>query len=333
VKIGTWVPCYRSWVRGDQVLRLATSAEDMAFDSLWVQDHLVAPVGGLEDTRVEPVRQWLDAEEYGNQEFTAVEYYGEENWWLDPYMLWGFLAGRTTNIQLGSCIIVLPYRDPIVQAKMLGTLDVLSNGRMLFGIGVGHVDAEFRAIGVPFAKRGARADEYVRLIRQMLQGEEFDFEGQFIHLPKVRPLIKSMQQPCPPVLIGGNSQRAVRRAVELGDVWLPANLQPEKLRIGQRYMETHAAERGSPCPGTAVALNWGLSDPKAPYSGKSLRKFLSVGRAAELLNEYAELGVQHLTIDLPNPNERILVRQMELLTEAVAESGVREKSERRIDDN
>jgi probable F420-dependent oxidoreductase len=323
VKVGTWIPAYRSWVRGDEVLRLATTAENMAFDSLWVQDHLVAPVGGLEDTRVEPVRQWLDVEEYGNKEFTAVEYYGEENWWLDPYALWGFLAGSTKRIQLGSSIIVLPYRDPIVQAKMLGTLDVLSNGRMLFGIGVGHVEAEFNAIGVSPAKRGDRTDEYIRLIRQMLQGEEFDFTGRFTHLPKVRPLIKSPQQPCPPVLVGGNSQRAVRRAVELGDLWLPARLEPEQLRVGQSYLQEQAAERGVPCPGTAVSLIWGLSDPKAPFAGKSLRKFLSVENAAELLNEYADLGVQHLTIDLPNPNERILVRQMELLTEAVVKSGVR----------
>jgi probable F420-dependent oxidoreductase len=323
VKIGTWIPCYRSWVRGDEVLRLATAAEEMAFDSLWVQDHLVAPVGGLEETRVEPVRQWLDSDEYGNKEFTAVEYYGEENWWLDPYMLWGFLAGRTSKLQLGSCIIVLPYRDPIVQAKMLGTLDVLSNGRMLFGFGIGHVEAEFRAIGVPAAQRGARADEYLRFIREMLQGEEFEFAGEFVQLPKVRPLIKSKQQPSPPVLIGGNSKRAARRAVELGDLWLPANLQPDKLRIGQRYLKELAAEHGKPAPGIAVALNLGLSDPKAPYAGSSLRRFLSLETAADLLNEYAELGVQHVTVDLPNPNERILMRQMELLTEAVVMSGVR----------
>jgi probable F420-dependent oxidoreductase len=327
VKVGTWIPSYRSWVRGDEVVRLARTAESMAFDSLWVQDHLVAPVGGLEHTRVEPVRQWLDIVEKSNKELTAVEYFGAENWWLDPYMLWGFLAGSTKKIQLGSCIIVLPYRDPIVQAKMLGTLDVLSNGRMLFGIGVGHVEAEFNAIGVPASERGARTDEYIRLIRQMLQGEEFAFAGRFTQLPKVRPLIKSPQQPSPPVLIGGNSQRAVRRAVELGDAWLPANLEPQQLRIGQRYLQEQAAERGVPCPGITVALSWGMSDPRAPHSGKGLRRSLSVESAAEVLNEYADLNVEHLTIDLPNPNERILVRQMELLIEAVAQSGVREDCE------
>lgn len=326
MKVGTWIPPYRAWVRGDEVLRLATAAEDLAFDSLWVQDHLVAPLGGLEETRVEPVRQaWVASEELGgSKELTAVEYYGAENWWLDPYMLWGFLAGCTKRIQLASCVIVLPYRDPVVQAKMLGTLDVLSNGRMLFGVGVGHVEAEFNAIGVPAAGRGDRTDEYIRLIRQMLQGEEFAFDGRFIQLPKVRPLIKSAQRPSPPILIGGNSRRAARRAVELGDVWLPAGLEPEQLRIGQRYLDEQASERGVPSPGIAVVQTWGLSDPKAPYTGKSLRKFLSLEQAAELLREYADLGVQHLTIDLPNPNERVFTRQMELLAEALAKSDIRE---------
>lgn len=323
MKVGTWIPSYRAWVGGDEVRRLATTAEDMGFDSLWVQDHLVAPLGSLDDTRVEPVRQGSDSVEYGNKEFTAVDYYGAENWWLDPYALWGFLAGCTSKVQLGSSIIVVPYRNPIVQAKMLGTLDVLSKGRMLFGVGVGHVEAEFKAIGVPSAQRGDRADEYLRLIRTVLRGEEFSFDGEFVQLPLVRPLIKSVQQPSPPVLIGGNSQRAIRRAVELGDVWLPANLEPDKVLIGQRHLQDVAAAQGVAAPGIAVALTWGLIDPRAPYAGNSLRTFLSVEEAADKLREYADLGVQHLTIDLPNPREHILVRQMELLTEAVAASGVR----------
>jgi len=158
----------------------------------------------------------------------------------------------------------------------------------------------------------------------MLQGEEMAFDGEFTQLPMVRPLIKSTQQPSPPVLIGGNSQRAVRRAVELGDGWLPANLEPAKVEVGLRSLQEAAAEHGVDCPTVSVALTWGLSDPKAPYSGTSLRQFISLEEAAEKLRAYADLGVQHLTIDLPNPNERVLMRQMELLTEAVSASGVRD---------
>ena len=324
MKVGTWIPCYRSWIKGDEVQRLAIHAEEIGYDSLWVQDHLVAPVGGMDDTEVEGLGTWLKIEEYGNKKYNAVEYFGEENWWLDPYIVWGFLAGCTSRVELGSCIIVLPYRDPIVQAKMLGTLDVLSAGRMLFGIGVGHVESEFEALQIPFSERGPRTDEYIKVVRQLLQGEEFSFEGEFTKLPRVRPLVKSPQQPSPPIYVGGNSKRAIRRTIELGDFWLPAKVEPDQLQIGLDYMAERAAEMQKPVPGTAVTLVWGIDDPAAPPRGKSsLRKFISLSQASELLIEYAEMGVQHLAIDLPNPNERVLMRQMDLLNEATESAGVR----------
>jgi len=168
MKVGVWIPCYRAWVQGSEVLAMAKNAEQLGFESLWVQDHLIAPVGDLADTRVEKMAGWLPVDEYGGGDYTAVEYYGQENWWLDPYVLWGFLAGCTSKATLASCVVVLPYRDPITQAKMLGTLDVLSGGRMLFGVGAGHVEAEFEAVGVPFAERGPRTDEYIRIIKTIV---------------------------------------------------------------------------------------------------------------------------------------------------------------------
>lgn len=318
MKVGVWIPCYRSWVRAEEVRRLATMAEELAFDSLWVQDHLVAPVGSLARTRVEPMYKNLDGAGAAVPDLSAVDYYGAENWWLDPYVLWGFLAGCTSRVQLGSSIIVLPYRDPVVQAKMLGTLDVLSSGRMIFGVGVGHVEAEFAALGVPFAERGARSDEYLRLIRAFVQGNELSFEGAFAHLPEVRPLIRSVQRPYPPVFVGGNSRRAVRRAVELGDAWFPTEIEPDVLADGMGYLRQVADTSGTPVPEVAVALVWGLEDPRLSYTGPRTRAYYSVPQAAGLLSEYARLGVTHLAIDLPNPNVSVLVRQLELLSEAVA---------------
>lgn len=317
MKVGTWIPCYRSWVRAEEVRRLATSAEDMGFDSLWVQDHVVAPVGSLSHTRVEPMFKGMEGPADA-PEFSAVDYYGAENWWLDPYALWGFLAGCTRRVQLGSSIIVLPYRDPVVQAKMLGTLDVLSGGRMLFGVGVGHVEAEFDALAVPFSERGSRTDEYLRLIRTMLRGEEFSFEGRFVNLPAVRPLVRSDQQPHPPVFVGGNSRRAVRRAVEFGDVWFPTEIEPDLLSAGVDHLAEVAAAAGRPTPAVAAAIVWGLIDPEAPYTGPRTRSYWSVEEAADLLDEYERLGVTHVAIDLPNPNLPVLLRQMELLAQAVA---------------
>ena len=135
LRVGVWIPCYKRWVGRKEVKLLAVSAERMGFGSLWVQDHLVAPIGDFAEARVDRLNSWLQPDEYGNRDYSAVEYYGQENWWLDPYALWGYLAGVTDTIELGSCVVILPYRHPVEQAKMLGTLDVLSGGRMLFGLG------------------------------------------------------------------------------------------------------------------------------------------------------------------------------------------------------
>ena len=124
-RIGVWVPCFRRWVDGPAVRTIATTAEEAGFESLWVQDHLIAPEGDQDSAPVDPQSSWLGPDQ-GTAPASAVEYYGEENWLLDPFALWGFLAGATTRMLLASCVVVAPYRHPVAQAKMLGTLDVLS---------------------------------------------------------------------------------------------------------------------------------------------------------------------------------------------------------------
>jgi probable F420-dependent oxidoreductase len=321
VKVGVWIPCYRRWVRRDEVRRLAQAAEALGFASLWVQDHLVAPLGDAATAGVELQASWLEPDDYGNVRYSAVEYYGEENWWLDPYALWGFLAGCTETAELGSAVIVLPYRHPIAQAKMLGTLDVLSDGRMLFGVGAGHVPAEFRALGVPFAARGALTDEYLAVIRTLLAGEEAEFHGASIRFDRARSLIRPVQVPHPPFFIGGASRRAIERAVDHGDGWLPAHIAPEPLRRGLDYLREYAAARGRPVPSVGVTLVWGLRDPRAPAPPRGRRALWSVAETAERIGAYAALGVGRLAIDLPNPNLTVTLRQMELLAEAAAMVG------------
>lgn len=322
MKVGVWIPPYRAWVKGDEVLRMATEAEGLGFRSLWVQDHLVAPTGDISRAPVDPIGGWLKIQEYSADVHSAVDYFGQENWWLDPYMMWGFLAGCTREIELASCIIVLPYRDPIVQAKMLGTLDVLSGGRMLFGLGSGHVEAEFSALGVPYSERGPRTDEYMRVMRALLRGEEVAYDGHFVSFPTVRPLVRSVQQPCPPFYIGGNSKRSIRRAVEEGEGWLPAHLEPRELASGIEYMRSLAADSGRECPAVGVAVNWAVQDPVSTFTGRSRRRHRTVEELASLIAEYAALGVEHLAVDVPNPNVDVVLRQYELVRQASIESGV-----------
>jgi probable F420-dependent oxidoreductase len=315
MKVGVWMPCYRRWIGEQDVRAIAAATEDLGFHSLWVQDHLVAPT---EDTSpVELQSSWLRPDDYGNEDYSAVQYFGEENRWLDPYALWGFLAGITRHVELASGIVVLPYRHPVAQAKMLGTLDVLSGGRMVFGIGVGHVKAEFDALGIPYEKRGALTDEYLDVIRALLGGEETSFSGPTVTLPSVLPLIQPVQKPHPPFLIGGGSKAAIRRAVDRGDGWLPAHLTPENLATGMAYMNEYAAERGVPTVPVSVTIVTRLTDPQAPPAPAGRRASVSADDMEALLAGYAALGVERVAVDLPNPNLKVLLRQMELLAEVV----------------
>lgn len=316
MKIGVWIPCYRRWIGREDVRAIATAAEDLGFASLWVQDHLVAPLGDRAEAPVELQSSWLSPDDYGNEDFSAVEYYGEENRWLDPYALWGFLAGVTEHVELASCIVVLPYRDPVAQAKMLGTLDVLSGGRMAFGVGVGHVPAEFEALGIPYRERGRLTDEYLDVIRALLAGEATDFEGPTIRLPKVLPLIEPIQQPHPPFLIGGGSKAAIRRAVDRGDGWLPAHVAPEHLGKGLDYMREYAESKGRRPVPVSVTFVTRMVDPAAPGGPGGRRRAMSADEMQQLLGGYEELGVKRLAIDVPNPSLPVVLRQLELLAEA-----------------
>jgi probable F420-dependent oxidoreductase len=321
VKVGVWIPCYKRWVGRETVRELATEAEALGFGSLWVQDHLVAPIGSADEQPVDLLPGWLEPDDYGNRRYSAVEYYGEENWWLDPYILWGFLAALTERCELGSGVVVVPYRHPIVQAKMLGTLDVLSGGRMLFGAGVGHVPGEFECVGADYARRGEVTDEYLRAMTSILAGEEASFHGPTTSFGPVRTLIQTPLGHRPPFLIGGTSKRSVRRAIELGDEWLPAHVGPERLTVGLAYLEEQATAAGVARPPVSVVASWGMSDPSSPAPSASRRQFRSVAETAELIGAYAELGVVRLAIDVPNPNLRVTLQQFALLAEAARQVG------------
>lgn len=318
--VGVWIPCYRRWVGGPQVRELAAAAEALGFGSLWVQDHLVAPLGDA-GAEVELQRPWLSPDDYGNEAFTAVEYFGEENWWLDPFALWGYLAGCTSAVELGSAVVVGPYRDPIAQAKMLGTLDVLSGGRMIFGVGAGHVPGEFAALGADYRARGRVLDEYLEVMDGLLTRPSFAHRGETVAFDEVGSLIEPVQKPRPPFHIGGASKAAVRRAVRCGEGWIPAHVSPENLRPGLDYLRETADAAGRAAPEVTVTLVWGVADPRSAPPTGSRRRFFSVAEATDAIGRYAELGVTRLAVDMPNPGLGVLLRQYELLAEAADAAG------------
>ena len=180
----------------EAILRLARTAEDAGFESLWTGEHVVVVDPQVPPSPVPP-----------------------ETPMVDTIATLAFAAAVTERIKLGSGIILLAQRNPVVLAKELAGIDVLSNGRLLFGIGVGYVKQEFDVIGVPYEERGARVSEHIEAIRALWTQDKPEFEGQFTQISGVQSNPRPIQQPHPPFVIGGMSPPAFRRAVAQGDEW------------------------------------------------------------------------------------------------------------------
>jgi probable F420-dependent oxidoreductase len=139
----------------------------------------------------------------------------------DPFVILSLLAQATTRLRLQTGILVLPYRNPFITARAVATLDVFSGGRVTLGLGAGYLKGEYFALGVDFERRNEIVDEYIKAMKAAWTADEFSFKGTGYEARGSRILPRPLQKPHPPLLIGGNSHRAIRRAVELGDAWYP----------------------------------------------------------------------------------------------------------------
>jgi probable F420-dependent oxidoreductase len=173
----------------EAIVTAAKKAEEVGFDAILVNDHII--VGN--DARAAP---WTNV--------------------YDPFVALSFIAAHTTRIGVGVSVLIMPYRNPIATAKALATLDRMSGGRLIAGIGVGWNKAEFAALGVPFHERGARTNEYLRLWQVCWAPGKVSFAGKFVSFADMHVSPKPLQQPHPPIWIGGASDAALRRAVRGG---------------------------------------------------------------------------------------------------------------------
>jgi probable F420-dependent oxidoreductase len=149
-------------------------------------------------------------------------------YWTDALTVMTFVAGATTRIRINSSVIVLPYHEPIAHAKAISTLDVLSGGRVTVTFGVGMARNEFRALGVPFEKRGRITDEYLKVLTELWTAEKPEFHGEFVDFADIYFEPKPVQRPHPPIWIGGSSMAALRRAARVGNGWFPSGSQGGK---------------------------------------------------------------------------------------------------------
>ena len=187
------------------LISLGELAEDVGIESIWVSEHLV-----VADPKVVPSK--MDPEERS----------------FDPVTALAFLAGRTGTVLLGTGVVVLPLRNPLILAKELATIDVLSGGRLLFGVGVGYVWQEFEALGVPFAGREERIEEYLGAIRSIWSDDHPSYAGRTVSFTGIQAHPRPLQRPGPPIVMGGYAPPVLRRAVREADGWFGWGLDPDE---------------------------------------------------------------------------------------------------------
>ena len=223
--------------------------------------------------------------------------------WPEQITTLAYLAGVTERIRLVTSVMIIPYRNPILTAKMLSTLDMLSKGRLILGAGVGWMEEEFELLNTePFAERGAVTNEYLRAFIELWTKDDPKFEGKYVNFSDITFLPKPVQKPYPPIWIGGQSKPAIRRAAQIGDCWHPvgaipaAPLEPEELAENLVLLHQYAEKAGRDPATIQVSVKAPLYDagdssgPRRRFSGSS-------DEVRQDVQTYADVGVTHLIFD------------------------------------
>jgi probable F420-dependent oxidoreductase len=223
---------------------------------------------------------------------------------LEPFTALAFLAAVTKTLRLGTGICLLPQRNPVYTAKEAANVDFLSGGRLDLGIGVGWLAEEFRAVNVPFERRGARCRSYVKVMRSLWCDAVSEYKDEFYELPACRMYPKPVQQPHPPLHFGGETEAALRRVADLGQGWYGFNRDPREAREGISQLEKLLAKRGRKRSDVTVSIS--------PYL-----KPLAEGDIAR----YRDAGVDQVILLAFAGDREGLLRTLDLHATRIAEAG------------
>ena len=264
----------------DDVLNIGKRAEELGFDSVWVNHH-VLNVGYIFDR------------------LGSKPYY-------DAMTVLTWVAAHTERVRLGTTVLVLPYLNPLVLAKTLATVDVMSKGRLNVGVGVGALKPESDALGSTFETRGRYADESIKIMRELWESEDPEFDGEFFSFSGVKFSPKPIQKPGPPILIGGASRAALRRVATLGDGWHPIRQSIADLKQNIATIHSLAEEAGRDPSEITVTVRTELDvlDSRSDVTESSM-----IGTADQLratIEQYEKIGVSELVLSVSTDDvERI----------------------------
>ena len=310
MQFGLHLPASSAGVKPEELVRFARKAEELGFYCITVADHVIVP----KNISV-PYPYTVDGK------------YPGTGYHLETLMTIGFLAGSTTRVRFVTSVMIAPYRNPVITAKMLASLDVLSGGRIIVGLGVGWMKEEFESLRAPaYQERGRVTDEYIQAFRELWTKESPSFSGKYCSFSDIVFLPKPVQKPAIPIWIGGHSKHALRRAAQLGDGWHPIGgvptipLEPEHIRRDLVTLAAYARTAGREPRNIHIALKGSLFDrEKQTVPGKRRRFLGSNDEIAQDIRDYRDAGVQTMIFDVRRPTAAATLERMEwLATEVIA---------------
>ena len=292
---------------------LARTGEELGFAIISVSDHVIIP---------KAINSTYPYNESGT---FAGSPSGE---CLEQLSLLSFLVGVTSSAKLLTSVMVLPHRPPVLTAKMLATIDVLSNGRLIVGCGVGWMREEFEAIGAPsYDERGSVGDEYIHAFKELWTSDNPAFEGKYCRFANVAFAPKPVQKPHPPIWTGGESPAALRRAGRLANAWYPIGSNP-RFPVGTpaqfaayaARVKRYATEAGRDPSSLdfAYSANW-YNDQQAQTLPDGQRRPLTgtPQQIADDIKRYEELGVRHMMVNLQGETQAQTLERMQRFADRI----------------
>lgn len=289
MEFGVCLPNYGLKSSKEGLIAAATRAEALGYRSVWATDHVLVPPE--------------QADPYGRT--------------FEALVSLAHVAAATERVLLGTSVLVLPQREPILVAKQVATLDALSDGRVLLGVGSGWMEEEFRMLGASFHDRGARASEYLMALRALWASPHPEFEGRTVRFAETAFEPLPDQEGGPPFWIGGSSPAAIRRAARLGDVWHPTHISPRRVEALQPRLRREAGQRRV---GVAVRIRvrFGVEDGRPPEERQALGGDPPAMQAT--IRAYQTAGVESLILYFGDLETGPFVEAMERFSRDVVQA-------------
>jgi probable F420-dependent oxidoreductase len=306
VDLGLILPNSGSLANADAIYRIAESAEDLGFDTLWTADHLVLPV---ESSTFYPYMPGMQIRPDARHAF------------IDPMIALAGVAARTNRIRLGVSVYLAALRHPIVAAKLVASLDQLSGGRVVLGVGSGWIPEEYETLGIPFSERGKVLDEHIEAMLALWSEDHPHFEGAHYRFDNIgfepKPVAKRV-----PIWVGGNSRPARRRAARLGDGWHVIDVPAPELREGIAELAEMCRDAGRAPSDVTISMRAQIAITEKPIPPDRRIAPLSgtLEQVLAELREYRDLGVGHMALWPREANLDAYLGQMQRIAADIAPS-------------